>query len=58
VYPQSPDTNTPELPWLKAGTPKRSPAWGFCFGGASIRPAPRRRAMFDVGYFPPKTPQP
>ncbi len=24
--------------------------------GASIRPAPRCDAMFDVGYFPPNTP--
>jgi hypothetical protein len=24
--------------------------------GASIRPAPRRSAKFDVGYFPPNTP--
>ena len=26
--------------------------------GASIRPARRRHAMFDVGYFPPNTPPP
>ena len=45
--------NAPELPYLKAETPKRSPAWGFYFDRRVLSESKLPRAMFDV---PPNTP--